>query len=212
MPETMKLEPCPFCNGKATRKEYDDAHPYEAFGLIVDHKPECFLAMAYSGDDDALDAAWNRRPAQQTEPEIWPDHLTGACLGFEGGLLNINRDGSGNLAFAENDLEWEQDDESGKDYRYVNIRKSEFDAIRDFLDKWFPRVNPPHTEPSDDALHIVADVIAAELSCTYDCSRVWEAWSYGTMGPNDFEPASERAEEIAAAVLDKLKERDQTER
>lgn len=142
MPETMKLERCE-CGSIARVVVSNDCQGWQV------ECTGCFQRGPKLASPPLATVSWNnRRPAQQSEPEIWPDHLTGACLGFEGGLLNINRDGSGNLAFAENDLEWEQDDESGKDYRYVNIPKSEFDAIRDFLDKWFPRVNQPH--PIDD--------------------------------------------------------------
>ena len=107
--------------------------------------------------------------SEALKPEVWRDGLTGACLGFEGGLLNINRDGSGNLAFAENDLEWEQDDESGKEYRYVNIPKSEFDAIRDFLDHWFPR---SATDPKVQAL-----VAALEWYRDQECEGFCEGFT-----------------------------------
>lgn len=51
----------------------------------------------------------------------------------------------------------------------------------------------------------LADVIAAALdSDTTVCTRVWEAWSYGTMGPDDFTPLAEEPDSlrnIADAVL-----------
>lgn len=46
--------------------------------------------------------------------------------------------------------------------------------------------------------------VADTLWCTYDCLRVWEAWSVGTMGPDDFSMVVEdedRLAEITAAAL-----------
>ena len=54
--------------------------------------------------------------------------------------------------------------------------------------------------PTKNAL---ADIIAAGLRDTYHCTRVWSAWSYGTMGPDDFSPAdeSDTPAELADAIL-----------
>lgn len=46
--------------------------------------------------------------------------------------------------------------------------------------------------------------VADTLWCTYDCLRVWEAWSVGTMGPDDFSMIVEdedRLAEITDAAL-----------
>jgi hypothetical protein len=37
----------------------------------------------------------------------------------------------------------------------------------------------------------LTDLIAAGLGCTYHCTRVWSAWSVGTMSQDDFEPVDE---------------------
>lgn len=52
----------------------------------------------------------------------------------------------------------------------------------------------------------LVDLIAEHLSGTYHCTRVWSAWSYGTMGPDDFEDVGESStpEEIADAILDRF--------
>jgi hypothetical protein len=42
--------------------------------------------------------------------------------------------------------------------------------------------------------------LEAELSDTYDCTRVWSAWGYGTMDEHDFTPVSERLDEIAGTI------------
>jgi len=51
----------------------------------------------------------------------------------------------------------------------------------------------------------LAELIASELpGDVYACTRVWEAWSYGTMSQDDFTPANEEADliaEIADAIL-----------
>lgn len=50
----------------------------------------------------------------------------------------------------------------------------------------------------------IADILFATLADTYDCDRVWSAWSYGTMTADDFQPAQERAGEIADEIISAL--------
>lgn len=52
----------------------------------------------------------------------------------------------------------------------------------------------------------IADIVRDHLTAAYVCNRVWEAWSYNTMGPDDFIEASETdmADEIAAAIVERL--------
>lgn len=50
----------------------------------------------------------------------------------------------------------------------------------------------------------VIDAVAEALGDAYDCTRVWSAWSCGTMGPDDFALVSEdgdRVAEIAGAAI-----------
>jgi|GEM_PF-3156032 len=50
----------------------------------------------------------------------------------------------------------------------------------------------------------IHDAIAAALGDAYDCTRVWSAWSYGTMGEDDFSlitDDSDRMAELTDAVL-----------
>ena len=50
----------------------------------------------------------------------------------------------------------------------------------------------------------VQDAIADSLACTYDCTRVWEAWFVGTMSEQDFILVTddpERLHEITTAVI-----------
>jgi hypothetical protein len=62
----------------------------------------------------------------------------------------------------------------------------------------------PLTDEQRDA---VRTAIAESLGEAYDCTRVWSAWSYGTMGPDDFRLVAEddaRLDEIADAVFHAL--------
>ena len=50
----------------------------------------------------------------------------------------------------------------------------------------------------------VIEAIAEALGDAYDCTRVWSAWSYGTMSQDDFSLVAEdrsRLEEIADAAM-----------
>lgn len=57
---------------------------------------------------------------------------------------------------------------------------------------------------TDAAKESVDEAIAAALGDAYDCTRVWDAWSYGTMGPDDFSLVAEdsdRLREITEAAI-----------
>lgn len=60
----------------------------------------------------------------------------------------------------------------------------------------------------DKQLDATCDALSKAIGGdAYDCTRVWEAWSVGTMSEDDFEPITEdidRVNEIAMAVLDAL--------
>lgn len=71
-----------------------------------------------------------------------------------------------------------------------------------------------HTLPAAPGLSTVEDAgaqkeavmnaIAGALGDAYDCTRVWHAWSYGTMGPDDFALVAadpSRVAEIATAAI-----------
>jgi hypothetical protein len=60
---------------------------------------------------------------------------------------------------------------------------------------------------SDTLRDKVRDAIADALGDAYDCTRVWSAWSYGTMGPDDFSliwENEERLMEITDAALNAI--------
>ncbi|MFC3318526.1 hypothetical protein ACFOHY_17170 [Rhizobium rosettiformans] len=52
----------------------------------------------------------------------------------------------------------------------------------------------------------MADTLYEELCDAYYCSRVWGAWSVGTMRSEDFSPAEDRADEITDAIMKKIAE------
>lgn len=56
----------------------------------------------------------------------------------------------------------------------------------------------------EDITAKASEAVAEALGDAYDCTRVWSAWSYGTMGPDDFSPVAddlERTREIASAAV-----------
>lgn len=61
---------------------------------------------------------------------------------------------------------------------------------------------PSDTEIPSLTTDRIANIVRDHLTAVYSCTRVWSAWSYGTMGQDDFVEASETelAEEIAEAI------------
>lgn len=49
-------------------------------------------------------------------------------------------------------------------------------------------------------LDAVKAAVAEALGEAYDCIRVWSAWSYGTMGPDDFVLVSDDDERLTSIV------------
>lgn len=68
-----------------------------------------------------------------------------------------------------------------------------------------PPAHPVDPAGGEALREAVRDALASELGDTYDCGRVWEAWSVGTMGEDDFTPVNDRVDEIADAILAALK-------
>ena len=63
------------------------------------------------------------------------------------------------------------------------------------------------TPLAESAVDLVKDAVAEALGDAYDCGRHWSAWSYGTMGPDDFSLVredDERVHEIAQAAVSAL--------
>ena len=58
---------------------------------------------------------------------------------------------------------------------------------------------------SEELIEKVRDAIAEALGeCAFDCTRVWSAWSFGTMSQDDFIPIAyddERLHELTIAAL-----------
>ena len=68
---------------------------------------------------------------------------------------------------------------------------------------------PEHAGGSinDEQREAVRAVVAEALGGAYDCTRVWEAWQVGTMGPDDFVLVAEdddRVAEIADAAIEAI--------
>ena len=66
----------------------------------------------------------------------------------------------------------------------------------------------PPAVPADGLVEamqsVIAGVLEAEWSESYDCARVWSAWGYDTMGEDDFEPVINRIDQIATGIASAL--------
>jgi hypothetical protein len=61
---------------------------------------------------------------------------------------------------------------------------------------------------NDEQRKAVRAAVTEALGGAYDCTRVWEAWQVGTMGPDDFMLVAEdddRVAEIADAAIEALR-------
>lgn len=64
------------------------------------------------------------------------------------------------------------------------------------------RAEPVQRLSDADLREKLHDALASELEYgAYDCTRVWEAWSVGTMSEDDFVPVTERLDDIVSTVL-----------
>jgi len=72
-----------------------------------------------------------------------------------------------------------------------------------------PTPPAPEAEFDDQQREAVHQAVAEALgSGAYDCTRVWSAWSCGTMGSDDFVPVAEdsdRVAEIADAAIEAIR-------
>jgi hypothetical protein len=72
----------------------------------------------------------------------------------------------------------------------------------------FARWGRPPAPPAPEVRESVRAAVAEALGRTYDCTRVWEAWQVGTMGPDDFSLVAEdddRVAEIADAAIEAMR-------
>jgi len=83
-------------------------------------------------------------------------------------------------------------------------------AMWAFDEAWREKLPPaPGAQPApsaqDDVMREhVMDAVAKALGDAYDCTRVWSAWGYGTMGSDDFRLVAndpDRLHEIAEAAI-----------
>lgn len=72
-------------------------------------------------------------------------------------------------------------------------------------EEWNRRAQPVQAAPpAEQQIEVACEAVAGALGDAYDCGRHWSAWSYGTMGPDDFSQVSEdddRVREITLAAL-----------
>ena len=89
-----------------------------------------------------------------------------------------------------------------------NLRRFALQMYEECTGRGFYKFNvsyhPAPVKDKQGGRSAVVDALANSLSDTYTCSRVWEAWQYGTMGPDDFNPVTDDdnlLSEIADAVI-----------
>ncbi|API60565.1 hypothetical protein BSL82_15780 [Tardibacter chloracetimidivorans] len=109
------------------------------------------IAMDWADVQDTLGSATIRsiiahartlqKLAELEAENAWRPGQTGAILVFSEGSIHLNRDGSARLVFADEELEWDNDRETAKDYRFQRLPASEVNAIRRFLNSRLP--SPP---------------------------------------------------------------------
>ena len=63
---------------------------------------------------------------------------------------------------------------------------------------------PAPAVPDGSVRDKLIEALTRELGDTYDCTRVWEAWHFGNMSQEDFEPVLQRVDDIAESVLGAL--------
>lgn len=65
-----ELKPCPFCGADAEWKEEDDVPFGSPFGLVVEHKADCFFGNHMMAEWETIIAAWNTRPAPKADSAL----------------------------------------------------------------------------------------------------------------------------------------------
>lgn len=71
------------------------------------------------------------------------------------------------------------------------------------LERWNTRADSHHRlveALQENLTEKFAQILECELSESYDCTRVWSAWGYGTMGEDDFTPVINRIDQIASEL------------
>lgn len=79
------------------------------------------------------------------------------------------------------------------------VPKRRFTNAKDMVVAWNTRFST--TTTNEQLREALLEAIGSELVGVYDCTRVWEAWSVGTMSQNDFVPIDERLDEIVDTVM-----------
>ena len=103
------------------------------------------------------------------------------------------------------------DGEGGYDYRGVDGNEGYRDEFIErnpnhatWVEPLYARTVPAQSVPDDVMRERVMEAVAEALGDAYDCTRVWSAWGYGTMGSDDFRLVAndpDRLHEIAEAAI-----------
>lgn len=97
---------------------------------------------------------------------------------------------------------WKEGDGIHPDYDTVALR--DVAKLYAKYDELFKAQASQPAALTDEQREKVCEAVAEALGEAYDCTRVWSAWSYNTMGPDDFALVAEddsRVAEIADAAI-----------
>ncbi|UNY40254.1 putative restriction alleviation protein [Paracoccus phage vB_PmaP_KLEP18-1] len=175
------LLPCPFCGCRFCAAGYDsDMRALDRENCITVRCRQCGNETAKFSSERAAIAAWNRRatPADDLRAE---------------------------LEWYADDLRAENERLRGVNENLHKVIKEHHATVRDLMDRAALSHPAPAPQPADDLPEKRAKVRASLEDAigwdAYDCTRVWDAWSVGTMSADDFEPVLDRLDEITDAVV-----------
>lgn len=217
----LKLLPCPFCGGHA---EYDSNCSFREFVSgkisiqVTVYCESCTADITVCVPDvpditiEQVADVWNRRTESRSELEATIEQLRSELEGEKAAALNYRAD----AIKAE-----KQRDEllKGLDRMASKYNRPHKEYFGDEIAQDIASVKSDHFRDSakmveggadtladidDSFVGRIDDAITEALGDAMDCTRVWSAWSYGTMGENDFVRVADdqgRVIEIRDAVL-----------
>ncbi|WP_336801783.1 hypothetical protein [Kaistia sp. MMO-174] len=86
---------------------------------------------------------------------------------------------------------------------FAGPKPNDEDALSRLIERRLSRFSPPASRRLSNPVprSALVDHLRSEFSNTYDCTRAWSAWEVGTMSVDDFEPVTDRVEQITDELL-----------
>ena len=75
--------------------------------------------------------------------------------------------------------------------------------IFELMNDWHHKAAPPVADTGELDRIAIRDAVASCLGDVYSCTRTWNAWGYGTMSQEDFDPAW-TDEELLESIVDSV--------